>query len=340
MHASNQMKSAVLAAVAAVVLSCLAAHAQQNFVLVGTGSTVPMPLYKRWSQEYAQHNTHAHLEYLPLGTSEGLKQVANGQGDFGAGEVPLNAKDKELTAIPTALIGIVPIYNLPGIHGELRFSGDVLAQIFMGEVKTWNAPQLAKLNPGIPLPAMPIKIVYRPAGKGSNYVLTDFLSKTSAAFRARIGITPSPKWPAGIPAERSSDMAEKVSAEPGSIGYVEMQYAVEHKVPFGDVLNPAGKFVRASAESLTAACDGVEAPHWNNLSASLTNAAGADAYPISSFTWIYVRTNPADQAREMALVDLLNWMISDGQQSAPQQGYAKLPTQLLAAAKARIQSLQ
>ena len=299
-----------------------------------------MPLYKRWSQEYTQHNAHAHLEYLPLGTSEGLKQVANGQGDFGAGEVPLGARDKGLIEIPTALIGIVPIYNLPGVHGELRFSGDVLAQIFLGEIKTWNAPPLAKLNPGVSLPAIPIKIVYRPAGKGSNYVLTDFLSKTNAAFRSRIGVSPSPKWPAGIPAERSSDMAEKVSADPGSIGYVEMQYAVEHKVPFGDVLNPAGKFVRATAESLTAACDGVEAPRWSNLSASLTNAPGADAYPISSFTWIYVRTSTTDHARAAAVVDLLNWMISDGQQSAPLQGYAMLPAQIVSADRARIQSLQ
>jgi phosphate transport system substrate-binding protein len=299
-----------------------------------------MPLYKRWIQEFNQQNAHIQVDYLPLGTGEGLKEVSNGKADFGAGEVPPVANEQGMIALPMALIGIVPIFNLPGVHSELHFSADLLAQIFLGEIKTWNAPQLARLNPDIQLPALPIKVVYRPAGKGSNYVLTELLSKNNAAFRTRIGVSASPKWPVGTAAERSSDMADKVSAESGSIGYVELQYAVEHKVAFGAILNPAGKFVLASSETLTAACDGAEPPRWNNLTASLANAAGADAYPGSSFTWIYVRKDFGDPARLAALSEFLRWMVTEGQQTATEDGYAKLPSQLVPVVDARIKSLE
>jgi phosphate transport system substrate-binding protein len=314
----------------------------QSVVLVGVGSSVPLPLYTKWAQEYNQRGPKFQMRYLALGTSEGINQVAHGSGDFGAGEVPLDAKQRtagKLTEVPAAIIGIVPIYNLPSVHGELRLSGELLAGIFLGRVKTWNSPAMAKLNPGISLPNLPIQVIYRPAGKGSNYVFSEFLSKTSAQFRSEIGISPSPKWPVGVPAERSSDMAEKVKSEPGSIGYVELQYAVDMHVPYGLVQSPSGAFVKASTKTITAACEAVESPRWDRFAASLTDAPGPDSYPITSFTWIYVPAESRDSSRAAAMTDLLQWMFSDGQRIAVDLNYSALPPALLNKVRAKVSTL-
>jgi phosphate transport system substrate-binding protein len=316
--------------------------AQEAVVLVGSGSSVPAPLYIKWAQEYNKRNPAIQMRYVPLGTSEGIKQIAQGSGDFGAGEAQLTAaerKEGNLIELPAVLIGIVPIYNLPGVHAELRFSGELLADIFLGQVKTWNAPQIAKLNPNVSLPNLPIRVIYRPAGKGSNYVFSEFLSKTSSTFREQIGTSASPKWPVGAPAERSADMADKVKNEAGSIGYVEAQYAVQARIPNGLVQNAAGKYVKASPETIKAACRAVEAPAWDKFSASLSNAPGADAFPITSFTWLYLRTTSTDPRRAAALVNLLNWMFTDGQRLASEDGYAELPQQLVANVKTKVSSL-
>jgi len=319
------------------------ATAQNAVVLVGSGSSVPAPLYSRWTQEYGKRNVNLQMRYLPVGTSEGIKQISHAAGDFGAGEAQLTEKERKegnLIELPIVLIGIVPIYNLPDVRQELRLSGEVLAGIYLGEIKMWNAPQIAKLNPDISLPSLPIQVINRPAGKGSNYVFSEFLSKASSKFHAQIGTTPSPKWPVGDPAERSSDMADKVKNTPGTIGYVEYQYAVKGNIAHASVQNPSGKFVRASAESIAAACQAAEAPQWNKFSASLTYTPGAESYPITSFTWIYLRVKPADSARAAALSDLLEWMYSDGQRYAVQEGYSELPSPLLAAVRKKVKDLQ
>jgi phosphate transport system substrate-binding protein len=327
----------------AFTLLSAAAQAQSSTVLVGSGSSVPAPLYSRWTQEYGTRNANIQIRYLPIGTSEGIKEISGGSSDFGAGEAPLTEKQRKegsLTELPVALIGIVVIYNLPDLHGELRLSGDVLADIFLGEVKTWNAPQIAKLNPDVSLPNLPIKVINRPAGKGSNYVFTDFLSKVNPKFRGDVGVNVSPKWPVGEAAERSSDVADKVKNIPGSIGYVEYQYAVKANIPQAALLNPAGRFVKASMETIVAACDSVEQPRWNNFSASLTNVSGAESYPITSFTWIYLRTTAPDPARAAAMSNLLDWIYTDGQRSAALEGYSALPPQLLAEVHKKAKALQ
>lgn len=319
------------------------AQGQNAVVLVGAGSSVPAPLYTRWAQEYDKRKTTLQMRYLPVGTVEGIKQISHGSGDFAAGEAQLTEKERKeagLIELPVVLIGIVPIFNLPEIHQGLRLSGEVLAGIYMGEIKKWDAPQIAKLNPDLALPSLPIQVIIRPAGKGSNYVFTEFLSKVSSKFRNEIGVTPSPKWPVGEPAERSSDMADKVKSTPGSIGYVEYQFAVKQSVNQASVLNSAGKFVRASNETIAAACTAVEAPRWNSFSASLTNAPGAESFPITSFTWIYVRTQTADSMRNAALSDLWNWIYNEGQPFAVQEGYSELPSPLLAAVRKRVRELQ
>ncbi len=317
--------------------------AQQTVALVGSGSSVPAPLYTKWADEYNKREANIQLRYLPIGTSEAINQISHASGDFGAGEVPLTTKERSegrLIEMPSVLIGIVPIYNLPGIEKELRFSGELLAEIFLGRINKWNSPQIAKLNPDVSLPDLPIKVVYRPAGKGSNYVFTEFLSKTSSKFKAEVGISPSPKWPVGVPAERSSDMTDKVRNVIGSIGYVEAQYAIKANIPYGAVLNPAGQFVKATSDTITTACRAVEAPNWNKFGASLTNASGRDSYPITSFTWLYLRTASSDERRTAALADFLNWVYSDGQQLAEQEGYSPLPKQLVAKVREKVNSVR
>jgi len=319
------------------------AFAQEAVVLVGSGSSVPAPLYTRFAAEYNKRNPGIQLRYLAIGTSEGIKQIAKGSGDFGAGEVQLSASERSethLTELPAVMIAIVPMYHLPGLHQDLRFSGELLAEIFLGEIKNWNDPQIAKLNPGVSLPDTPIKVIYRPAGKGTNYIFTEFLSKTSPKFRSKIGVTPSPVWPVGTPAERTSDMVEKVKAEAGTIGYGELQYAVKADVQFGRVQNSSGNFIKASPESVEAACRAVEAPSWDKFTASLTNPPGAESFPITSFTWLYLKTSTGDAKRAKALADLLNWIYTDGQQLAGQDGYSELPQQMLAKVRARANSLQ
>lgn len=321
--------------------------AQDSVALVGAGSTVPLPLYTKWGQEFNKRDSAVQMKYQPLGTEVGISLVAGsserlGRADFGAGEVALSEKarlEDHLIELPAVIIAIVPIYNLPGVP-ELKFNGELLSQLFLGRVKTWNDPQIARLNPGVALPSLPVKIIYRPGGKGTNFVFTDFLSKTSPDFRATIGRTSSPKWPTGEPAGRSSDMVDKVKAEPGALGYVELQYALAGNVSFGLVQNSAGRFVKASEQSILAACRAVEEPEWNRFAATMTNAPGADSFPITSFTWLYVRSTFTDIHRGAALLNLLHWIFSSGQQIAAREGYTQLPPAMLQKIEERIATLK
>jgi phosphate transport system substrate-binding protein len=317
-------------------LSSILAKSQQRLVLVGSGSSVPELLYARWAKEYGKQNPHIQMRYLPWGTTAGIEEVSHDSVDFGVGEVLLTAKqqaDRTLILLPATLIAIVPIYNIPGLDHDLQLSGDVLAAIFLGDLKTWNAPQISRLNPGLTLPNIPIHVVYRAAGKGSNYVFTDFLSATSTNFHARIGTTASPHWPVGTVAERTSDMLDKVRNDSGSVGYVELQYAVRNNIPHAAVLNPAGRFVKASRESIAAAAQTLPQ---KSFSVSLVNAAAADSFSIASFSWIYVRINSTGSPRAAALADFLDWVYADGQQFAAEEGYVELPPSLLVAVRKKL----
>ncbi|MGO8796548.1 MAG: phosphate ABC transporter substrate-binding protein PstS [Candidatus Sulfotelmatobacter sp.] len=302
-------------------------------MLVGAGSTAPAALYSRWTQEYNKRNRNIQVRYLPSSTGEGITLVTRDVSDFGAGETRLTDKERKegsITELPVAVLGIVPIYNLPDVQQGLRLSGEVLAEIYLGEVKSWSAPQLAKLNPEITLPNLPIQVINRPAGRGSNYIFTEFLSKANSRFRTQVGVSTSPKWPVGGRAERSSDMVDKVKNTVGSIGYVEYQYAVRAGIPRVAVLNGAGKFAPPSPQSIGAACNAVEALQRNGYSSSLSSAPGIDSYPITGFTWIYLRIKPTDEVRMTALNDFVNWIYADGQQIATEEGYPPLPSPLLA----------
>jgi phosphate transport system substrate-binding protein len=322
---------------------CIPISAQESIVIVGSGSSVPAPLYSRWGLESNRYNPRLQLRYVPVGTSEGIKQISHGSGDFAAGETLLTQQQRKeggLIELPVVVIGIAPIYNLPDVHQELRLTGEVLAEIFLGDVKMWDAPAIAKLNPDISLPNLRIEVVNRPAGKGSNYVFTDFLSKMSPKFRSQIGVTASPHWPVGTPAERSSDMVDQVKSRAGSIGFVEFQYAAKANIPTIAVQNAAGRFVKASNESIVAACGAVEAPRWDSFAVSLTNAPGAESFPVASFSWVYLRTSSSDSVRSSALRDLLNWVYSDGQHFAHEEGYSELPPQLLSRLQEKVKDLR
>jgi phosphate transport system substrate-binding protein len=315
---------------------------QDAITLVGSGGSSPLPVFRAWRSEYNKRQSKVQMDYVVLGTSESIAQISRGIGDFGAGDTPLAPEQRaagNLVEVPIMIIGLVPIYNLPGVHQEMRFSGKLLAQIFLGDVKTWNAPEIAQLNPHVSLPNLPIKVVYRTPGKGTNYIFTEFLSKTSPRFREKIGRNISPKWPVGEPAERSSDIADKVKSQPGAIGYAELQYARDNNISYGMVQNAAEKFVEASPESLVAACNAVEAPGWDKFSASLTNAPGADSYPLASLSWVYLRTTAVNPVRRPALVDLLNWMLTNGQQLIS-AGYAQLPPPFVEKVRAKVNSLK
>ena len=317
--------------------------AQNKISLVGSGSNVPINLYTAWTEEFNKRNPNIQVRYLSMSTMEGIHQISEGSGDFAAGEVPLSvdqmhAGKVSLVQFPTVVVGIVPIYNLPRTP-DLHFSGEVLAQIYLGTIKTWKDGRIAKLNPGAELPDLPIQVVHRTPGKGSNYIFSDFLSKTSPDFRKQIGKSPSPKWPLGIDANRGEDMVEKVGTTPGAIGYVELNFARRSDIGYGSVQNAAGRFIRATPESITEACAAMERSIPADFNISMTDAPGKGSYPIASFTWIYVPESGAPSERSRAVKEFLGWGLQEGQTIAHGLGYAILPTAVLSKAKSKVNSI-
>jgi phosphate transport system substrate-binding protein len=327
----------------ALVLFGASALSQETVTLVGSGSTLPAPLYASWTEAYNSRNPSLQIRYVPMSTKEGINQITHAIGDFGAGEVPLSddqlhASKSQIIHIPTVLVGVVPIYNLPGVAGTLKFSGSVLADIFMGRIKSWNDPKIVKLNLGISLPTTPIKIIHRGEGKGTNYILTDYLSKVSPTFQSEIGRTASPKWPEGsIIAQRSEDMVNNVKSATGSIGYVELDYALRSGLTIGMVQNAAGEFVKASPQTISAALKDKTIP--SDFRISITNAPGKEAYPISSLTWLYIPNNGKPE-RINAMKHFLDWAMHDGQDQAQRQGYTPLPGSLVAKVEIRLNSIR
>ena len=222
----------------------------------------------------------------------------------------------------------MPVYNVTGVTQPLRFSGAVLADIYLGKITKWNDAAIAKLNPGVKLPADDIAVVHRSDGSGTTYIFCDFLSKVSPDFKQKVGVATSVNWPAGVGAKGNEGVSGLVRQTPGAIGYVELIYALQNKMPYGSVQNKAGQFVTASLDSVTAAAAGAAMP--DDFRVSITNADGANAYPIASFTWMLLYQHPKDAARGKAMVDFLKWALTDGQKFAPSLGYAPLPQPVVA----------
>jgi phosphate transport system substrate-binding protein len=315
--------------VAAGLLAMLAGVAgAQN--INAAGATFPYPIYNRWFSEYAALHPSVHINYQSIGSGGGIKQVSEGTVDFGASDGPMS--DEQLAAakikvmhIPTVLGAVVPVYNVPGAN-NLNFSPDVIADIYLGNIRKWNDARIVKDNPGVSLPDKPILPVYRSDGSGTTYIFTDYLSKISPAWANGSGKGTAVKWPTGIGQKGNEGVAGMVRQTPGAIGYVELIYALQNKMEYGAVRNFSGKFVKGSPDGVTAAAAAKTMPA--DYRVSITNAPGAASYPISSFTWLLIPIHFADPAKGAAVKDFLTWMLDHGESEASGMGYAPLPTQV------------
>lgn len=315
-------------------------NAQSRVVLVASGSSLPQPLYLKWHDEFHKQNQGVMIRYLPLGTETGADNALSGSGDFGGGDAPI--PEKELAAaktpileLPTVLIGIVVVYNVPGTADNLRLSGPVLASIYLGKVTVWNDAEIAKLNPSVNLPALPIEVLHRTGGKGSNYIFSEYLAKGSPDFLAKAGHSVSPKWPVGKAFNRTPDLLAAVKSTPGAIGYTELNWAFTSGLHMASIRNVAGEFVHPSGRTVAAAASSAESKMSQNFRVSLVNAPGAESYPIASFTWLYVPVKHKDAARGRAVNRYLAWVYTAGQDVARQLGYATLPPSILQKVKAK-----
>ena len=333
----------------ALLFLCLAVASTgwaQN--LNGAGATFPYPMYSKWFNEY--HNLHPNIQinYQSIGSGGGIRQVTEGTVDFGATDGPMNNeqiaafKQKRGTMVlhfPTVLGADVPAYSIPGVTAELNFTPEALAGIFLGTIRKWNDPAIAKPNPNVKLPDADIIVVHRSDGSGTTYIFTDYLSKVSSEWQSSVGKGTSVKWPVGLGGKGNEGVAGVVRQMPGAIGYVELIYAVQNKIPYGPVRNAAGNFVKASLESVTAAAGSMKSMP-EDFRVSITNAPGKDAYPIASFTWLLIPAQSKDPAKGKILVDFLNWMVQDGQKMTAALTYAPLPENVAEKVKAEIKQVR
>jgi phosphate transport system substrate-binding protein len=296
----------------------------------GAGATFPDPIYQKWFSEYNKSNPKVQINYQPIGSGGGIRQVTAKTVFFGATDGPMTpdqllAAPGKILHFPTVLGGVVPIYNIPGVTAQLKFSGPLLADIFLGKVTKWNDAAIAKLNAGVTLPATDIVVVHRSDGSGTTYILMDYLAKVSPEWKSKVGVAQSVNWPAGVGGKGSDGVTGQVKQTPGAIGYTELTYALTNKIAFGAVQNSAGKFVTASPETVTAAAAAAAGSMPADFRVSITNPPGDNAYPIASFTWLLLYESPADKTQGAAMVGFLKWALADGQKFAPEMGYAALP---------------
>jgi phosphate transport system substrate-binding protein len=299
----------------------------------GAGATFPAPIYSKWFSEYGKLKGVA-INYQPIGSGGGIRQLSNQTVFFGATDGPMTV-DQMQTApgkilhLPTVLGAVVPIYEIPGVTQELKFTGPLIADIFMGKVTKWNDPAIAKLNGGVKLPDLDITVVHRSDGSGTSYIFADYLAKVSPAWAKTVGVSTSVKWPVGLGGKGSDGVTGLVKQTPGSIGYVELVYALQNKVPYGSVQNAAGEFVKASIPSVTAAAAAAVKAMPKDFRVSITNAPGAGVYPMASFTWLLLYENPKDKAQSKMMVEFMKWALTDGQKFATDLGYAPLPAEVV-----------
>ena len=332
--------TAIALAVITVVLGAWRPAVAQ-VLIDGAGATFPYPLYSKWFDVYTKVNSAVRFNYQSIGSGGGIKQLLNHTVDFGASDAPMS--DAQLAKapapilhFPTVLGAVVITYNLAGLTSPLKLTGPAIADIYLGKISKWNDPALAKLNPGVTLPDQPIVVCHRSDGSGTSYIFTDYLSKISADWQTEPGKGTSVKWPSGLGGKGNEGVTALVQQTPGSIGYVELIYAINNKLPFAALRNHDGKWVHAGLNSVTAAAAAGASQIPADFRVSITDAPGGDSYPLSSFTYLLVYTHQTDATKGKALVGFLTWMLTDGQQYAPALYYAPLPSSLLAREKAQI----
>lgn len=312
--------------------------------LNGAGATFPNPMYSKWFSEYHKLHSDVQVNYQPIGSGGGIRQVTAGTVDFGASDMPMTDKQLQeaktkILNIPTVLGAVVPAYNIPGVTGEVKFTPEALAGIFLGKISKWNDKAITEPNPGVNIPDKEIIVVHRSDGSGTSFIWTDYLSKVSPEWKSQVGADTSVKWPIGVGGKGNEGVAGSIRQLSGAIGYVELIYAVQNNIPYGSVRNSSGAFIKASLESVTAAA--ASAPKMPaDFRVSITNAPGKDAYPISSFTWLLIPAQSKDPAKGKILADFLNWMVADGQKMTAALSYAPLPENVVAKVKEAIKQVK
>lgn len=314
-----------------------------QMLINGAGATFPYPIYSKWFDEYIKMDPSVRFNYQSIGSGGGIRQIMERTVDFGASDGPmtdelLRKAPGELLHIPTVLGAVVATYNLPG-NPKLRFTPDLLADIFLGKVTKWNDPRITSVNPGVSHPDTAIIVVHRSDGSGTTYIWVDYLSKVSKEWEQRVGRGTSVNWPVGLGGKGNEGVAGQVKSTPGAIGYVELAYATKNNLPAAAIRNQAGKFVEPSIQSTTAAAAGAAKNTPSDFRVSLTNPPGEDAYPIASFTWLLVYKDQPHQVKGQALVKFLWWAIHDGQKYTSDLLYAPLPSQVVSQIEAKVKQI-
>lgn len=307
----------------------------QTVQINGAGATFPYPIYSKWFSEYNKLHPEVEVNYQSIGSGGGIRQLTAQTVFFGATDGPMSEEQIKgapgpVLHLPTVLGAVVPIYNIPGVDTQLKFTGKLLADIILGKITKWNDPAIAAQNPGVKLPSTDIAVAHRSDGSGTTYIFVDYLSKVSPEFKEKVGVNTSVNWPVGVGGKGNEGVAGLVKQTPGSIGYVELIYALQNKISFGLVQNAAGDFVAASLDSVTAAAASAAKSMPADFRVSITNAAGKGAYPIASFTWLLFYENPTDKQKAKVMVDFMKWALTDGQKYCAELGYAPLPKEVVA----------
>jgi phosphate transport system substrate-binding protein len=324
--------------------ACNGGGGSGSVTLQGAGATFPNPLYQKWLSEYGKINPNVRIDYQSIGSGGGIKQLKEQTVDFGASDAPMKDEDLksapgEILHIPTVLGAVVITYNLASVSQKLRFSPEVIADVFLGKIKKWNDPKIAADNPGVALPSTDVTVVHRSDGSGTSAVFTDYLSKVSPEWKEKVGAGISPSWPTGIGGKGNEGVTGQVKSTPNTIGYVELAYALQNNLPVAQLKNASGNYIDASIDAVTAAAAAALANTPEDLRVSITNAPGAQAYPISSYTYILVYKEQKDARKGKALVDFLWWGIHDGEKYAKDLQYAPLPDEIVRRTEAKINSI-
>jgi phosphate transport system substrate-binding protein len=332
-----------LLVVGLLLVGLLAGSALAQTNLNAAGATFPYPIYSKWFSEFSKANQNIRINYQSIGSGGGIRQVQQGTVDFGASDMPLNDQQlaqlgKPIFQLPTVLGSVVPAYNIPGVTAELKFTPEALAGIYLGKITKWNDKALTSVNPGVNLPDTPIIVVHRSDGSGTTFVWTDYLSKVSPEWKSEVGANTSVKWPVGLGGKGNEGVAGLVRQMPGGLGYVELIYALQTHMQFGTVKNAAGKFVKASLASTTAAAASAKIPA--DFRVSITDSPGKDAYPIASFTYLLIPRQFSDSTKKQAVVTFLNWMLDHGQSMVESLDYAPLPKQVAERERATIKEIR
>ncbi|MGH9774368.1 MAG: phosphate ABC transporter substrate-binding protein PstS [Candidatus Acidiferrales bacterium] len=308
--------------------------AESTVLLNAAGATFPYPMYSKWFDMYRNAHPNVQINYAPIGSGGGIRQILAGTVDFGASDGPMTddqinefkqKRGMEILHFPTVLGAAVPSYNIPGVTAKLNFTQSALTGIYLGTITKWNDPQIANANPGVNLPANDIVVVHRSDGSGTTYIWTDFLSKASSDWKSKVGTNTSVNWPVGLGGKGNEGVSGLVTQTPNAIGYVELIYAIQNHIDYGNVQNASGKYINADLASVSEAASGAARNMPEDFRVSITNAPGATAYPISSFTWLLIPARIDDAAKREAIKDFLKWMITDGQNYTEALSYARLP---------------